>query len=155
MMIQQPTTSRRCVCRFAALLAAVLLPAACAEPPPPPTNPFLGNWGNPERSRITFRDTTIVMNPPHEKPTALGPESCAGRFRFAYSRKSRDALTATVASQPDLRARLGKMLVAGDYQVAELGCDHGQNTYVLLGDRDVLAIYRDGDIANIERLQRL
>src|SRR5215470_19482609 len=142
MIFQQQTNLRLHPWRFLVLLAVALLPAACVEPPPQPTNPFFGNWGNPERSRITFRDTTIVMNPPNEKPTALGPESCAGRFRFAYSRKSRDALTATVASQPDLRARLSRMLVAGDYQVAELGCDHGQNTYVLLGDRDVLAIYR-------------
>jgi hypothetical protein len=96
-----------------------------------------------------------VMNPPNEKPTPLGPEACAGRFRFDYSRKSRDALTGLIAGQPDLRARLGKMLVSADYQVAELGCDNGQNTYVLLGDRDLIAIYRDGDIANIERLQRL
>src|SRR5580765_5219018 len=140
--------------RLAACALAAILPVPCA-PPPPTTNPFLGNWGNPERSQITFRDTTIVMNPPNEKPTPLGPEACAGRFRFDYSRKSRDALAGSIADQPDLRARLGKMLVSADYQVAELGCDNGQNTYVLLGDRELIAIYRDGDIANIERLQRL
>ena len=153
MIFRQQNNARRAL-RLAACVLAAILPAACAAPPPP-TNPFLGNWGNPERSQITFRDTTIVMNPPNEKPTPLGPEACAGRFRFDYSRRGRDALTGSIADQPDLRARLGKMLVSADYQVAELGCDNGQNTYVLLGDRDLIAIYRDGDIANIERLQRL
>ena len=153
MIFRQQNNARRAL-RLAACVLAAILPAACATPPPP-TNPFLGNLGNPERSQITFRDTTIVMNPPNEKPTPLGPEACAGRFRFDYSRKSRDALTGSIAGQPDLRARLGKMLVSADYQVAELSCDNGQNTYVLLGDRDLIAIYRDGDIANMERLQRL
>jgi hypothetical protein len=154
MIFQQQTDPRRRVLSLAALVLAAILPAACTTPPPP-TNPFLGNWATQERSQITFRDTTIVMNPPNEAPTPLSPATCSGKFRFDYSRKSRDALTGLIGSQPDLRARLGKMLVAADYQVAELGCDNGQNTYVLLGDRDLLAIYRDGDIANIERLQRL
>jgi len=154
MIFRQQNNPRRRALRLAACALAAILPTACATPPPP-TNPFLGNWGNPERSQITFRDTTIVMNPPNEKPTPLGPAACGGRFRFDYSRKSRDSLTGLIARQPDLSARLGKMLVSSDYQVAELGCDNGQNTYVLLGDRDLIAIYRDGDIANIERLQRL
>ena len=42
-----------------------------------------------------------------------------------------------------------------DYPVAELSCGEGGSTYVLLGERDLVAIHRDRDIAGIERLSRL
>ena len=42
-----------------------------------------------------------------------------------------------------------------DYAVAELACGEGNSTYVLLDDRDLVAIYRDRDVAGIERLSRL
>jgi hypothetical protein len=141
--------------RLLAVTLAAVLPTACADPPPPPTNPFLGAWATPERSQITFRDNTIVMSPPNQTPTALDPAACAGRFRFAYTRKSRDAIAAAIARQPDLRIKLGGLLTQSEYPVAELGCDRGENTYVLLNDRDLIAIYRDGDVAGLERLSRL
>ncbi len=153
MTLIQPDKPMRRFPRLGVLALAALLPVACAEPPPP-ANPFLGTWGNADVGRLTFQDTTLIINPPGG-PQTLGPNTCGGRFRFGYSRKTRDALTATLAAQPDLRNRLGKMLTAGDYQVADLNCDNGNNTYVLLNDRDVIAIYRDGDVGNIERLQRL
>jgi hypothetical protein len=145
--------------RFGRLLAitlAAVLPAACANPPPPSSaNPFLGAWATPERSQITFRDNTIVMSPPNQTPTALDPAACAGRFRFGYTRKSREAIAAAIARQPDLRTKLSGLLTQSEYPVAELGCDRGENTYVLLNDRDLIAIYRDGDVAGLERLSRL
>ena len=142
--------------RLLPVLLIAVLPAACAAPaPPPPANPFAGSWGSPEKSRITFRDNTIVVNPPNQPATTLGPAACEGRFRFGYTRKSREAIAAGIARQPDLRARLGGLLTQPEYEVAELGCDRGENTYVLLNDRDVVAIYRDGDVAAMERLSRL
>ena len=60
----------------------------------------------------------------------------------------------TVVQQPDLRDRLARLLVRPDYPVAELGCGEGDTTYVLLGDRDLVAIYRDAGVAGIERLSR-
>jgi hypothetical protein len=143
--------------RVLALAVTALLPAACVAPgpPPPPANPFFGSWTSGERDRLTFRDTTIVQSPAEGGGTALGPESCGGKFRFGYSRMSRDALMASLARQPDLRGRLNGMLRQPEYPVAELGCDNGNSTYVLLDDRDVVAIYRDGDVAGLQNLSRL
>ncbi len=123
-----------------ALLAA--LAAGCAAPPP--VNPFAGAWATADRQQIAFRDDT-----------AMGAESCAGAFRFGYGRKSREALIGLAPHQPDLRGKLASLLVRPDYPVAELGCGEGDSTYVLLDERDLVAIYRDRDVAGIERLSRL
>ncbi len=141
--------------RLAAACIVAALPTACADLVGPPPNPFLGAWATAERQKIDFRDDTVVINPPSQPPTAMGKESCAGRFRFGYTRKSREAIAGLIRRQPDLYNRLAVLLVRADYPVAELGCDHGDNTYILLGDRDVVAIYRDGDVAGLERLSRL
>jgi hypothetical protein len=150
----RPGCGRRA--RGAALAVAALLPAACAGPftPPPPANPFVGAWNTTERQQIAFRDDTVVMNPPGSPPTPLGPSVCEGRFRFGYDRKSRDALLALTPQQPELRQRLAAQLAGPEYRVADLTCGDGGTTYVLLGDRDVLAIHHDRGIANIERLSR-
>ncbi len=140
--------------RLIVLVLAAVLPAACAAPEPP-ANPFAGAWATAERQQIAFRDTTIMVNPPDAAPTAMGAETCAGAFRFSYGRKSRDALLGLTPRQPDLRKKLAGLLVQADYPVAELGCGAGDSTYVLLGERDLVAIYRDRDIAAVERLSRL
>ncbi|MBV9200242.1 MAG: hypothetical protein JOY83_11030 [Alphaproteobacteria bacterium] len=84
----------------------------------------------------------------------LDKTSCRGVFRFAYGTKSREALTSLVPRQPELRQKLSDALVDPSYSVAELDCDRGDQTYVLLNDRQLLAIYRDGDIGAVERLAR-
>ena len=61
---------------------------------------------------------------------------------------------ALVRKQPDVTRKLGQLLTKPEYQVAELRCDQGDNTYVLLNDRDLVVIYRDRDIAGIEELSR-
>jgi hypothetical protein len=148
-----PRCERRQIRLFVLALAAAL-PAGCAFFEPPPSNPFAGAWANPDRRQIAFRDDTLVVNPPNEPPTALGAASCDGKFRFAYGQKSRDALLALTPRQPDLRRRIAAQLIKPDYPVAELACGSGGTTYVLLAERDLLAIHRDGDIAAIERLTR-
>jgi hypothetical protein len=85
----------------------------------------------------------------------MGRDTCPRAFGFGYERKSRDALLALVPRQPDVRRRLAALLPAPDYPVAELRCDSGDTTYVLLDADHVLAVYRDGDIAGIEQLSRL
>ena len=66
----------------------------------------------------------------------------------------RQALTDLIARQPDLRKKLSELLVEPSYPVARLDCDRGDQTYVLLNDRQLVAIYRDGDIGAIDRLAR-
>ena len=138
--------------RNIALILLAALPAACAAPEP--QSPFTGAWNGAERHRISFRDNTVVQQPADGPPTALGPETCSGRFRFGYARRSREALIALAPEQPDLRSRLTLMLVRPDYSVAELGCGDGGTTYVLLDDRKLIAIHRDVDVAGIEELSR-
>jgi hypothetical protein len=141
--------------RLALLSLAAALPVACTMPEPPPANPFAGAWATAEHQQIAFRDNTVVVNPPDAAPTPMGAESCAGAFRFSYGRKSREALLGLTPHQPDLRNRLATILVQPDYPVAELACGAGDSTYVLLDERDLVAIHRDRDIGGIERLSRL
>ena len=138
--------------RLAALGLAAVLPAACVAPAP--TDPFAGAWSNGESQRIAFRDNTIVQQPANGPATPMSSQTCAGKFRFGYGHKSREALLALTPQQPDLRDRLARLLVRPDYQVAELGCGDGDTTYVLLDDRDLVAIYRDAGIAGVEQLSR-
>lgn len=135
-------------------LAAAALPAACATPGPPP-NPFVGGWATAEHQEIAFQGDTVVLHPPGEAPSPMSAQSCSGAFRFDYGRKSREALLGLTPSQPDLKRRLERLLVRADYPVAELTCGEGASTYVLLDDRDLLAIHRDAGIAGIETMTRL
>jgi hypothetical protein len=146
--------SRKHVARpVAALtLAAVLL--ACVAPEPPAQNPFLGTWATAENDSVTIRQDTIVQTQPDGHSTALDKATCGGVFRFGYDTQSRKALTDLIARQPDLRKKLSDLLVEPSYPVARLDCDRGDQTYVLLNDRQLVAIYRDGDIGAIDRLAR-
>ena len=139
-------------CRFIVLILVAALPAACAAPGP--QSPFAGAWNGAERHQISFRDNTVVQQPAGAPATILGPETCAGRFRFGYVRRNRQELIALAPEQPDLRSRLTLLLVRPDYPVAELGCGEGGTTYVLLDDRKLIAIHRDSDVAGIEELSR-
>lgn len=143
---------------LAASLLAASLPLACAAPRPAPAprveNPFLGSWATADRAGITFRPDTVVQNPPKGPSQAFGADTCNGVFHFDYATRSRADLTALIARQPGLRDKLSRLLRRPDYKVAQLACDRGDQTYVLLNDREILAIYRDGDIGGIERLAR-
>jgi hypothetical protein len=132
----------------APLLSCIMTPAARVD------NPFVGNWTTAENASITIRPDTIVQHQPDGESTTLDNSACRGVFRFAYGTKSRLALTSLVPRQPDLRQKLSEMLVEQSYPVAELECDRGDQTYVLLNDHQLLAIYRDGEIGAIERLAR-
>lgn len=137
------------------MLIATALPLACTLPQPPSAeNPFVGNWVTAENASITIRPDTIVQHQPDGESTMLDKSACRGVFRFAYSTKSRQELTGLIPRQPELRQRLSDLLVEPSYPVAELDCDRGDQTYVLLNDGQLLAIYRDGDIGAIERLAR-
>jgi hypothetical protein len=134
------------------LALAAVLPGGCTIPA---ANPFAGAWATADRQQIAFRDDTVVINSPGQPATPMGAESCAGAFRFLYGHKSREALLGLAPRQPDLTGRLAQLLVQPDYPVAELSCGPGNSTYVLLGERELVAIYRDRDVAGVQRWSRL
>jgi hypothetical protein len=141
--------------RIVAAVLGAALPFACTPAPSPPVaNPFLGDWATAENASITIRPDTIVQHQPDGQSTTLDQSACRGVFRFGYSTMNRQTLTGLVPRQPELRQRLSDLLVEPSYPVAQLDCDRGDQTYVLLNDRQLLAIYRDGDIGAIERLAR-
>jgi len=140
------------------IIAVLMLscgPPACVAPEPAAArNPFVGAWTTAENDSITIQQDTIVQTQPDGHSTALDKNSCRGLFRFGYGTQSRQALTDLIPRQPDLRKKLSELLVEPNYPVARLDCDRGDQTYVLLNDRQLVAIYRDGDIGAIDRLVR-
>ena len=146
---------RRGFGRAIPVLVLAAVPLACvASPEPSVQNPFLGTWATAENDSVTIRQDTIVQTQPDGRSTALDKETCRGVFRFAYDTESRQALTDLIARQPEVRKKLSELLVEPSYPVARLDCDRGDQTYVLLNDRQLVAIYRDGDIGAIDRLAR-
>jgi hypothetical protein len=121
---------------------------------PGAANPFLGTWATAEHASITFRPDTVLQNPPEGPPQAFGEDTCDGVFHFRYTSESREALTALIPRQPGLQSELSRLLLQPRYRVAELACDQGDQTYILLNDRELVAVYRDGGIGGIERLAR-
>jgi len=140
--------------RFVTMLILAAVPLACATPSPSPVNPFIGTWTTANNDSVTIRQDTVVQSESDGRTTALDAKACRGVFRFGYATKSRQALTDLIPRQPELRRKLSDLLVEASYPVAELDCDRGDQTYVLLNDRQLVAIYRDGDIGVIERLAR-
>lgn len=140
--------------RRAAIGLVAAAPLACAPVPAPVGDSFFGTWATAQNDRITFLPTTIVQNEPGSPGRAFDKTTCGGVFRFAYTTKAREALSALLPYQPGLRQKLDMMLHQPRYPVAELACDRGDQTYVLLRERQIVAIYRDGDIGAIERLGR-
>jgi hypothetical protein len=140
--------------RVVAVLILAAMPLACLAPEPSVQNPFLGTWTTADNDSVTIRQDTVVQTQPDGRSTALDKGTCRGVFRFGYDTKSRQALTDLIGRQPDLRKKLSDLLVEPSYPVASLDCDRGDQTYVLLNDRQLVAIYRDGDIGAIDRLAR-
>jgi len=139
-----------------AVAAVALLPAACIDfGPERPSNPLAGVWITADRNRVTFRDDTVVLTTPSGAPTPITAAECAGGFFFHYGQMSRASLTGIAVAQPDVNKKLSGLLVQPVYSVAELGCDHGTSTYVLLDDRSLVAIYRDRDVVGLDRMSRL
>ncbi len=134
------------------LLAAAL--AACAVPQAPPPNPFIGTWATADNDTVTIRQDTVVENQAKGPSTPLDGTTCNGAFSFGFAVRNREALTGLLPRQPNLTQNLSELLAAPTYPVALLRCDQGDHTYVMLNDRELVAIYRDGDIGVVERLAR-
>jgi hypothetical protein len=141
--------------RVVVMVTVAALPPACAVPAPDQVeNRFVGTWTTTENTGITIRPDTIVQHQPGGESTALDKDTCRGVFRFTHGTKTRQDLTGLVPRQPDLQRRLSDLLVDPSYPVVQLDCDRGDQTYVMLNDRQLVAIYRDGDIGAIDRLAR-
>jgi hypothetical protein len=135
-------------------LVGVAALSACVAAPPPPVNPFLGTWATPDDTTITIRPDTVVQHQADGASVVLGNDTCNSRFSFTYTSASHQALTALLPRQPNLDKDLSAMLPGSTYRVAQLRCDRGDHTYVLVNDHELVAIYRDGDIGAVERLVR-
>jgi hypothetical protein len=142
----------------ARLLAALgaLLPTACAllEPSAPP-NPLIGSWATADRNRVTFSDSAVVVTPADSKPTTMGSADCNGRYKLLYGRMMTAALEQSFPTQPDLQSKLKQLLVRPDYPVADVTCDQGGTTYLMLDDHRMIAVYRDSGVGGLETYSRL
>jgi len=142
--------------RLALAALVLLLPGACAEfGQKPAGNPFLGVWSTEAHDQVAFRDDTVVLPQPSGPAVPVGPKECAAGFFFHYGQMTSASLTGIAAAQPDVKGELSGLLQRSDYPVAELGCDHGTSTYVLLDDHHLVAIYRDRDVVGLDRMSRL
>jgi hypothetical protein len=140
--------------RLVAVLMAVL-PTGCLEAIYARDSPLMGAWTNTDNDQILFKPDTIVMTPNKGQPTAMTAAECNGVFKLAYGRMETAPLADLFPRQPDLRDKLKALLVKPEYPVADVTCDQGGTTYLLLDDHDVLAIYRDGAVGGVEQLTRI
>jgi hypothetical protein len=148
-------TKIRAQTRLLAVLAG-LLPTACAFfSPQPPASPLIGNWTTPDNNRVTFRPDAVVVTPDKGQPTTMSAGECNGVYKLVYGRMETAPLQQAFAAQADLKAKLKQMLDKPEYPVADVTCDQGGTTYLLLDDRQVLAIYRDAGVGGVEHLTRL
>lgn len=140
--------------RLLAVLAG-LLPAACFFPPEQPANPLIGTWASPDNNRVTFAPGAVVLTPDKGQPTTMSGAECNGVYKLAYGRMETQPLERLFPTQADLQVKLKRLLVKPDYPVADVTCDRGGTTYLMLDDREVLAVYRDGGVGGVEQLNRL
>lgn len=143
--------------RRAALAWVLLLPAACGFMPggTPPASPLIGTWSTADHNQVTFQPDRVVVTPDKGKPTTMSTSDCNGVYKLSYGRMATSPLQRAFVAQPDLEAKLKQFLTQPDYAVADVTCDRGGTTYLMLDDRQMLAIYRDAGVGGLERLSRL
>lgn len=133
-----------------------LLPAACGFlPAAPPASPLIGTWSTADHNQVTFQPDRVVVTPDKGKPTTLGSGDCNGVYKLVYGRMATAPLQRAFVAQVDLEAKLKQLLISPDYPVADVTCDRGGTTYLMLDDRQILAIYRDSGVGGLEHLSRL
>jgi len=131
-----------------------LAPTGCALLEGAPANPLIGTWTTTDRNKVTFERDAVVVTPDKGKPTTMGKSECNGVYTLAYGSMQTAPLKQLFPSQTDLKAQLNQLLVKPEYPVAELTCDRGGTTYLMLDNGQLLAIYRDGGVGGIERMTR-
>lgn len=147
---------RRSAVPGAALSA--LLCASCSYFPfqnQPPASPLIGSWGDQDHNKVTFRADAVVVTPAKGQATTMGPAACNGVYKLLYGRMDSAALQGSFRAQPDLQRKLKQLLPKPEYPVADVTCDRGGTTYLMLDGNNVLAVYRDAGVGGTETLSRL
>jgi hypothetical protein len=141
--------------RLLSAVTALLLTSCGLLPGDRPANPLYGSWATQDHNRVTFDPDTVVITPDKGRPMAMGPADCNGVYRLQYGRMMTAALEQSFPSQPDLQGKLKQMLTRPEYPVADVTCDRGGTTYLMLDDRRMIAIYRDAGVGGVESYSRL
>jgi hypothetical protein len=148
-------TKIKALTRLVAVLGA-LLPTACAFlESATPANPLVGTWTTQDHNKITFSADAVVVTPEKGPVATLGPADCNGRYKLLTGRMETAALKRSFPTQPDLQSKLRQLLVQPDYPVVDVTCDQGGTTYLMLDNRSMLAVYRDGGIGGLEAYSRM
>jgi len=137
---------------------APLLATACAFlpfPNEPPASPLLGNWATDDHNQVTFRTDAVVLTPDKGQAMTMDAANCNGNYKLRYGRMNTTDLEQAFPSQPDLQGRLKQILVKPEYPVADVTCDQGGTTYLMLDERRMLAVYRDSGVGGLEAYSRL
>ena len=121
----------------------------------PPPSPLIGTWSTADHNQVTFRPDAVTVIPDKGNPTTLGKADCNGNYKLAYGRMQTAPLQQAFATQADLTAKLKQLLLQPDYPVADVTCDKGGTTYLMLDDRQMIAVYRDAGVGGLEHLTRL
>jgi hypothetical protein len=139
--------------RFLAILAPLLL--TCCVPGAPATSPLVGNWATQDHNQVTLRDDAVVITPDKGKSETLGPRDCNGVYKLQYGRMITASLQQSFPTQPDLQSKLKQLLTSPEYPVADVTCDRGGTTYLMLDERRMIAVYRDSGVGGLETYSRL
>ncbi|MFZ2004477.1 MAG: hypothetical protein WAV02_05290 [Stellaceae bacterium] len=151
-----PSKARAGLRRFAVLGA--LLCTSCGFLPfqnQTPASPLIGSWEDPDRNKVTFSPDTVVLTPDSGEATTMGPAACSGRYKLVYGRMATADLQKSFPSQPDMQSKLKRLLTKPEYPVADVTCDQGGTTYLMLDSGNVLAVYRDAGVGGTESLSRI
>lgn len=135
-----------------------LLATGCANFPfgnGAPASPLLGSWATQDHDEVTFRADAVIVTPDKGQATTLGPSDCNGAYKLQYGRMNTAALEQAFPSQPDLQGKLKQLLAKPEYPVADVTCDQGGTTYLMLDERRMLAVYRDAGVGGLEAYSRL
>ena len=140
------------------MVLGALLCASCSFLPfanQTSTSPLIGNWQDADRNKVTFRPDAVVLTPDNGQATTMGPAACNGKYKLLYGRMETAELQRSFPSQPDLQGKLKRLLTKPEYPVADVTCDQGGTTYLMLDGSNVLAVYRDSGVGGTESLSRL
>ncbi|HWD56922.1 MAG TPA: hypothetical protein VG308_01480 [Stellaceae bacterium] len=121
----------------------------------PPVSPLVGNWATTDKNKVSFRADAVIVTPDKGSSTTLGPRDCNGIYKLQYGRMNGASLAQAFPSQKDLTSKLKQLLVKPEYAVADVTCDQGGTTYLMLDESRMLAVYRDAGVGGLEAYSRL